>query len=81
MINIKFTKGKTLTRVFINMHDTSRNFIVDTIEPLKISSADDRNQPAFSKKEFLKYGTDNFKQQPFFVNGIATTFGTMRCGF
>jgi hypothetical protein len=56
-------QGKnTKMRMFISLHDISRYFNIDTIEPLKIRSADDLNQPAFSKKAFSLFITDNFSK-------------------
>jgi len=52
----------TKARIFINMHDNSRYFIVDAIEPFKIRSADNLDQPAFRKEEFSRKLTDNFKK-------------------
>lgn len=56
-------QGKDIkARVFKGLDDISRNFIVDSIEPVNIYSADDLNQPAFCLNIFSKLVSENFRQ-------------------
>ncbi len=57
---IRYQGINSKIRVFISLHDISRYFNIESVEPLKIDSADNLNQPAFSKKAFSLLITGNF---------------------